>query len=157
MKALRMLLGVVLAAGLMAADVATHAAAARKPTAIVWTTFKAGMARAKKEDKPTMIHFTTDWCGWCRKLEKEVYTVPEVIELSQKFVCIRVDGDREKDVVQYYKVRGYPTILFTNSKREEVHRIPGYMPAEGFLSQMKTALGKAGVKEETDKEDNAEK
>lgn len=151
MKTLTKSLGVALVVGLIAGTLAeTYAARQARPKAIVWTTFVKGMAQAKKEDKPTMIHFTTDWCGWCRKLEREVYTVPEVIELSQKFVCIRVDGDKEKEVVQDHKVRGYPTILFTNSKREEVHRIPGYMPAEGFLNQMKTALKKAGVEERTD-------
>ena len=95
---------------------------------------------------------TTTWCGWCRKLEKEVYTVSEVIEASRNFVCIRVDGSKRKQIVKYYRVRGYPTILFTNSKRKEVHRLPGYMPAERFLAQMESALEKATPKEDT-KED----
>lgn len=119
----------------------------------MWFDFKTGMKLSKKHDKPTMIHFTTDWCGWCGKLEKDVYTVREVIETSRNFVCIKVDGDKEKQVVAYYKVKGYSTILFTNSKREEVHRLGGFMPAEGFLAQMKAALRKAGGAAEEQKED----
>jgi len=146
----------VLVVGLVAVA-CIHAEAAKKrvPNRIVWFQFEQGMKLSKKYDKPTMIHFTTEWCGWCRRLEKEVYTVPEVIKASRNFVCIRVDGSKRRQIVNYYKIRGYPTILFTNSKRKEVHRLPGYVPAERFLAEMERALKKATPEDDT-KEDATE-
>ena len=112
---------------------------------IVWTDFEQGSEYALKNDLPVMIYFSTKWCGWCRKLERDVYTVPEVVEMSKKFVNIRIDGDQSKELTMRYKVRGYPTIIFTDSDSEEVARIPGFAPAAPFLERMKAALEQMGI------------
>ena len=162
MKAFRWMLAAAVVGTMCLVSWQAFPATTKTPKEIVFLDFKTGMQLQKKLNKPTMIHFTTTWCGWCRKLEKEVYTVPEVIEMSRNFVCIQVDGDKLPEACAHYKVRGYPTIVFTDAKRNEVHRIPGYMPAEGFLAQMKAALAKTGAadaakkdseKEETKKEE----
>lgn len=152
MRRIRIAFALLVAAGFVAAAAAAFAQLkAPAGKGIVWGDFKGGTKYAQKNNRPMLIHFTTDWCGWCKKLEKEVYTVPEVADTMRKFVCVKVDGDKEKDVVQHYNVRGYPTIVFLNSKLEEVGRIPGYLPADKFLEQLKAALEKAGGGETTEK------
>ena len=98
----------------------------------------------QKGDKPLMIHFTTESCGWCRKLEAEVYTQASVIEMSQHFRCVQIDGNQEKDLVREYKVRGYPTIIFTDAQGETRHTIVGFLPANQFLAEMEKGLQAAG-------------
>jgi len=116
-------------------------AADEKP-AIQWMGYEQGLKLAKEKGRPTMIDVYTDWCGWCKVLDKEVYTKAEVIELSKSFVCIKVDGDKAKELVAKHQVKGYPTIFFTDKDGKEVHRIVGYEPAEKFLADMKAALEK---------------
>ena len=41
------------------------------------TDFSEAKAKAKEEGKPILIDFTgSNWCGWCIKLKKEVFSKP---------------------------------------------------------------------------------
>jgi len=108
---------------------------------IQWfSSFADGQAEAKKLNKPIMADFSTDWCGWCKKLDKDTYTDAKVIELSKKFVCIRIDGDKSEDLVSKYSVRGYPTILFLNPDGSLLDTSVGYLPAGDFLARMQKSV-----------------
>lgn len=104
---------------------------------LAWQSYEAGMAIARQEGKPVMIDFMASWCGWCKKLDQEVYTNPDVISVSRQFVPIKVDGDRRGDLTRTYRVTGYPTIVFLDSLGREVGRIPGYVPVPEFLQAMR--------------------
>jgi thioredoxin-related protein len=114
---------------LCAALVATPAGllAAEAP----WT---ADFAAAKKEaaasDKDLLIDFTgSDWCGWCIKLTKEVFSHDEFKEgVKDKFVLVELDFPQDKSKLPEetqkqneklgaeYAVQGYPTILLTDAE-----------------------------------------
>ena len=152
MRMRTVLLLAALAAGIVGVAIAaSEPAKPPKGNQIMWGDVKEGAKFAQKNKLPMMMHFTANWCGWCKKLEKEVYVVPEVIKLSQNFVCAKVDFDKEKELVKQYGMKGIPTIIFTNSKGEEVHRIGGYMPADSFIEEMNKALKKLEENKETDK------
>ncbi len=121
---------------------------------IVWApSFELGMKKAKAKELPVMVDIYTDWCGWCKKLDKDVYTKPDVVALSKEFVCIKLNPEKDKKNGKLFKVDGYPAIIFTDAKGKELHRIGGYMPAEGFLAEMKKALAAAGKGKEKGKEE----
>lgn len=79
-----------------------------------------------KENKPLMLFFTgSDWCGWCIKLQKEVFYKPEFIEwANDNVVLLDVDFPRNKSkqstelqkqnnmLQQQFGIQGYPTIHF---------------------------------------------
>ena len=119
---------------------------------ITWTDYETGMKAAAEKKMPTMIDFATDWCGWCHKLDADVYTQEEIVKLAQQFICIKVDGDKQADLVKQYKIRGYPTIIFTNDQGEEIHRIVGYRPAAAFKAEMEKALANAKGDDDEKKE-----
>ena len=98
----------------------------------------------EKGDKPLMIDFTASWCGYCRKMDAEVYTDATVVNLSKHFRCVKVDGDKRKDLVARYHVRGYPTIIFADAQGEERHRVVGYKNANAFIADMERALQATG-------------
>jgi thiol:disulfide interchange protein len=116
---------------------ASHAA----PKQIQWTdNLEKGLAQAKKENKPALIDFYADWCGWCERLDKDTYTDPKVIDLSKRFVMIKVNTEGERRATVKYGVRSLPTIVITNAAGREIGRVTGYRPASSFLNEMQIAL-----------------
>jgi thioredoxin-like negative regulator of GroEL len=107
---------------------------------IFWLDYEAGMRAARQQGRPVMVYFKSASCVLCKKLDREVYADPEVIALSQEFVCVKVDGDRRRDLVRRHRVRGYPTILFLDPQGRRLNRVVGYKPRRPFLSDMHKAL-----------------
>ncbi len=90
-----------------------------------WSTdARAAQAKAKRENKFVFLDFTgSDWCGWCKKLKKEVFDQPEFGEFAQaNLVCVEVDfphrtqlepaqAQANNRLARTYHVTGYPTII----------------------------------------------
>jgi protein disulfide-isomerase len=96
--------------------------------------------KAKSENKLVMLDFTgSDWCGWCIKLHKEVFSQPEFADYAKKnLVLVEVDFPRRKDqsaelkkanqaLQEKYKIEGYPTLILLNKDGKQVGQM-GYMP-----------------------------
>ena len=111
---------------------------------------KAALSQAAKGRKLVMVDVYTDWCGWCKKLDKDVYARPDVTDAVKKnFVALKVNPEKSKanaDFVKKYGVRGFPTIIFLDSKGKEVHRIVGYREHANFMKEMNTAVTKSKAK-----------
>jgi thioredoxin-related protein len=102
--------------------------------------FKGGLAKAKAEKKRVLVDFTgSDWCGWCVKLDREVFSQPEFKEYAAKnLVLVEVDFPRtkaqpeeqkaqNKALAEKYSIRGYPTVLVFDAAGEKIGKL-GYMP-----------------------------
>ena len=107
-------------------------------------TYDKGMKQAKKTGKPVIIDFYTDWCGYCKKLDREVFADAEFKKLAQKFICIKVDCEKDKKTPGEYGIRGYPTIYFLSPKGKILDKIGGYRKKEAFISTMNSVLKKVG-------------
>ena len=83
-----------------------------------------------KENKPMFLFFTgSDWCGWCIRLQKEVFNTPEFIKWAKEsVVLVELDFPRKNaqtDAVkmqnaqlqQQLQVRGYPTVWFVSAAK----------------------------------------
>lgn len=94
-----------------------------------WTaSIPEAISRAEREDKMIMLDFTgSDWCGWCHKLEDEVWNTSEfeswaddnLIKVFLDFPQgINLSSDQinqNRLMQQYFGVRGYPTIFLLDS------------------------------------------
>ena len=50
---------------------------------------------AIEKDKLVMVDFYTDWCGWCKELDKTVYTNRDVQQIAEvHFVSVKVDAEK---------------------------------------------------------------
>ena len=107
-------------------------------------------AQAKQDKKLVMLDFTgSDWCGWCIKLNKEVFSTPEFADYAKKnLVLVEVDFPRAKKqsdeqkkanegLQEKYKIEGYPTIIVLNSEGKQVGQL-GYMPGgpKAFIAEL---------------------
>jgi len=109
--------------------------------------FKGTLADAlkasKKQGKPVFIDAYTDWCGWCKKLDKSTFADARVIEtLNSKFIVIKMNMEEGEgpEVAQKYGINGYPTLLYFDAKGIEIHRIGGFVKADEFLKESEAAL-----------------
>jgi len=63
-----------------------------------WMSLKEVELAMQKEKRPILIDLYTDWCGWCKVMDKKTYTNKKVIEYLQgKFYPVKLDAEtREK-------------------------------------------------------------
>lgn len=102
----------------------------------------AGLDSAKNQNKPVMIDFYTDWCGWCKKLDNDTYSNAKVQDLANKFICIKINGDNARTDVAKYGVNGFPTIVFLDSNGKEIDRNVGYATADVLAGKMEKLIKK---------------
>jgi len=99
--------------------------AARSAT---WLTdLPAALKQAGAENKLVLVDFTgSDWCGWCIKLHKEVFSQPEFNAFAKaNLVLVEVDFPNKKAqplalkranqaLAEKYHIEGYPTLILLN-------------------------------------------
>ena len=97
-------------------------------------TFDEALARARSEKKLLLVDVYTDWCGWCKKLDREVFADPRVAEASRSLVAIRVNAEKGgESVARRFDVQGYPTVLFVDGSGNVVKRVDGYVDTAEML------------------------
>lgn len=112
--------------------------------------FSKALELSRKSGKPVFAFFTgSDWCGWCMRLDREILSKPEMIRyLNDNFILFKADFPMKNKpsaevlaanskLQKKYRVRGYPTIIITDSKGVELGKT-GYM--SGGPAAMKKVL-----------------
>ena len=102
--------------------------------------YRQGYEQATREGKPMLLFFTAPWCEYCHQMANEAFIQEQVVNLSQRFVCILVDADREPDVCREFQVRGYPTLQFLSPWGTPLNRLVGKKPGHIVVSEMHAAL-----------------
>ena len=114
----RKALGFVFAIGLMAslAPAAALAGGDWNDSGIAWRSFDDGLKEAKASKKPVCLVVYTEWCPHCTNYSK-VFHDPKVVEESKKFVMIRLDKDKNKELTKKYAPDGeyIPRTYFLSS------------------------------------------
>ena len=133
--------------GEMAHAKSSHKAAAEGP--LQWqTSLSAASEQAKKEHKYILADVYTDWCGWCKKLDKDVFTNSAVISYLQKdFICVKVNAEDPKEgstVAEKYRVNGFPCALVFSPEGKLIGKIDGYEEAADYVASLKEMRGAAG-------------
>ncbi len=115
--------------------------------------YEKAKVQAKAENKKILLDFTgSDWCGWCIKLDKEVFSQQAWKDYAAKhLVLVEVDFPRgtplpeatkkQNDALaKKFQIRGYPTIVITSAsgtKRGELGYVEG--GPEAFIKALKKA------------------
>lgn len=128
-----------------------------------FTDYKTAMAAAKESGKPVLMDFTAEWCKPCKAMDASFWVKPDIIKLSERFVCVKVDLDASKKLAQKYGVHSIPNVIVTDSwgtalvsnrgytgnTESEITRKLGLVPAD--FNELKEAWGLL----ETNKDDLA--
>lgn len=104
-----------------------------------WTkTFPDAIDKAKTGYKIIMLNFSSEGCIWCTKLYDTTFRDSNVISfLNENIIPTAINSSLQenKSITNYYKVRGFPTIIFVNPDSSEIDRIIGYLPSEEFIKK----------------------
>ena len=107
------------------------------------TGFDEALERARNERKLVLVDVYTDWCGWCKKLDKEVFADARVAAAARDLIAVRVNAEKGGEkVAERFDVQGYPTVLFVDGAGKVVKRVDGYVDVDEML-QILSALPKA--------------
>lgn len=122
---------------------------------INWYTWEEGMTKAEEEPKKFIVDLYTDWCGWCKRMDKATFQDPEIAAyVNENYIPIKFDAEQKGDInfkEQIYKfVKGgrrgyhemaamltngklsYPTVVFMDEERNVIQALPGFLDAETF-------------------------
>ena len=101
-------------------------------------------AQAKQDGKPVLVDFWASWCVYCKKLDKSVWNVAEVVAEAQRFTAIKIDATLPDDaemsaIKQEFEVAGLPKVVFIDSRGKILHgRSTGFVEAPEMLELMKS-------------------
>jgi thioredoxin-related protein len=127
---------------------------------IKWVDFNTGYATAQKKNKIMLVDVYTDWCGWCKVMDKETYAKSEIAGIiNADFVAIKFNpevanasytyngntynGKQLEQAISNSRIRGYPATMFMNTKNNKSTLISGFKTVDEFkviLASAKTEL-----------------
>ena len=118
---------------------------------VKWSSFGRGVEKARAENKPLLVNFIANWCGYCQKMDRTTWKHPEVVRRSGEMVAVRVDAEDGRrrdgfvgrDLAQRYQVHGYPTLVMMDADGKEIARSSGYVDPGQFLGWLDGALARA--------------
>lgn len=106
-------------------------------------TWKEALEKAEKEGKPIFLDISASWCGPCKMLKINTFSDAEVGKYyNENFINVLIDGEKGEGpfLAGKYRISGYPTMIYLNSKGEIIARTSGYKDPEVFLEMGKTVL-----------------
>jgi thioredoxin-related protein len=111
-----------------------------------WRDWNSGLKEASSTKRPILVDVYTDWCGWCKRMDRDVYARSDVRDyLTRRFVTIKLNAEASqaanyegkayssRALASRFRVTGYPTTIFLRAQGEHVANVPGYVPADRFL------------------------
>lgn len=108
--------------------------------------FNVAMKKAQDTDKIIMIKTTAEHCRFCIKMDREVMSDEEVLNvLDTNFIAVEIDVTKNKPPLDI-KVKGTPSFFFVDKSGKVIHSVFGSWNKEDFLVILNEAIQAKGVK-----------
>jgi len=126
---------------------------------VQWMTWEEATTLATTEENPKKIFVDvyTDWCGWCKKMDKDTFQNAEVAAyMSENFYMVKLDGEGKEPITYkgktfkfvpsgkkgYHQLAlallqgrlSYPTVVFLDENLNMLSPVPGYQKPKPFLN-----------------------
>ncbi len=122
---------------------------------VEWISFEEAVERNKTEPKKMLIDLYTDWCGWCKKMDRDAYANEKIASyINENFYAVKFNAEQREEVefsghtfkFMAQGTRGvhelaaaltnnklsYPTTVFMDEQMRIIQPVPGYMNAESI-------------------------
>ncbi|MCY7358625.1 MAG: DUF255 domain-containing protein [Rudanella sp.] len=137
---------------------------------IKWMTIEEAFAASQKKPKKIFIDVYTDWCGWCKVMDRNTFTNPVIADyMNENYYSVKLNAEGKEDITlgaRTYKTIGnvhelaatllkgqmsYPTVVFLNEKLELIQPVPGYQEPRSFHQITTYFAGNHNTKEDFEK------
>jgi thioredoxin-related protein len=108
--------------------------------------YRLGFEAAKREMKLVLLFFTIPSSDVSQRMMETTFCDEEVKRLSNRFICIRVDGSKESDFCQSVDIKGFPTVLFMTPQGEELQRLAGKLTPDQLALPMHVMIQSTAIK-----------
>lgn len=73
--------------------------AATSAAPVKWMSFEEAVEKSKTEKRKIFIDVYTDWCGWCKVMDKNTFTDPQIAKLlNEKYYPVKFDAEQSGDI-----------------------------------------------------------
>lgn len=125
---------------------------------VKWLSFEEAIAANKENPKKIFIDIYTDWCSWCKKMDRDVFSDSTVAAyMNDHFYCVKLNAET-KDTIYYRDVKfqyysdykchslavslldgkmSYPSYVILTGNEQRLKIIQGYQDKETFLQNLK--------------------
>lgn len=123
---------------------------------IKWLSMEEAFALNKKEPRKIFVDVYTDWCGWCKRMDKDTFANADVAEYVGKnyyAVKLNAESDREfklgeapmteRQLAKQLGVSGYPTVVFIHEDFRTIEPVAGYQQPEQFMKMLQAFAAKS--------------
>lgn len=113
---------------------------------INWVSIEEAQELSEQEPRKIIMDVYTDWCGWCKKMDKTTFADEKVVEyVNENFYAVKLKADSNDKVnfkgqeftkgqlAQALRVTGYPTVVFFDESFARFQPVSGFRPADDFL------------------------
>ncbi len=135
------LCGLMMFAGLAVAHAAPPFGFAKPKSEIEWADdIFAAHKLAQAQNKPMLLVFGADWCGYCKKLEQQTLTNPQLVEyINKTYIAVHLDADKDEKVTEILEVKGLPCTIILSPDADLLGRIEGFHQPSAFYQKLATA------------------
>lgn len=122
-------------------------------TKVNFYTWNEGYPKGIKKNKIILVDVYTDWCGWCKKMDRDTYTNKDVAEIIDKhFIPIKFNPEKKKKykiegkevggrqllyIISQGNHSGYPSTYFLFPEVRKVYMESGYQGPKRFKSTLR--------------------
>lgn len=114
------------------------------PALLAWhNRAETAFAEARKSGRPVLVDLYAAWCGWCKTMEREVFTQQVFQTYAERFVLLRVDvedGADGTDLQRRFSANSLPTLLLLDPKQALLGKIEGFMETERLIARLDREL-----------------
>src|SRR5262245_39803844 len=100
---------------------------------------------ARSESKLIVVAVDTNWCGWCKRMDKTIYSDPAIIALSRQHVFVKANAEDQAEGQRFAEqmgVTGYPTTIVLDDQGRVLNIAKGYIASTSafveFVQQAQT-------------------
>jgi len=108
------------------------------PPQITWIEDpKLAVVEAQRQRRPMLLYVTADYCGYCRKMERDSWSNAGVANrVNQHFVSLKLDAEKYGQLGARLGVRGYPATIVLDAEGQHVQTIEGFVGPQKLLKAL---------------------
>jgi thioredoxin-related protein len=117
---------------------------------INWYSFEEVVKLTEENPKMILIDVYTDWCGWCKKMDKDTFTKKVVVDyVNENFYAVKLNAEdkkkkfsfrgqeySEETMARAMRVSSYPNFVIMDAAMENITQLPGYREADDFVAAL---------------------